>query len=210
MSASNLEVVTWFPGVTVCLLSAADLQGQQSSPTPTHTPPANLCDSLLAIVLHLLLSPGTSTDNFSPSEPSPRHSRAPGWWPRAQDSGEKGRGDARWASGWWCFCGGEAGGWDWESNQAAKGGERESKTEGGKQRERRSLTVEETAGTNFSLAAASVRTHFIRSAELLSKEEGRQKFFFFAFLYLFFPKLLASGRATLSITATFPCSCMGL
>lgn len=28
--------------------------------------------------------------------------------------------------------------WDWESNQAVKGGERESKTEGGKRRERRS------------------------------------------------------------------------
>lgn len=95
-----------------------------------------------------------------------------------------------------------------------KGGERESKTEGGKQRERRSLTVEETAGTNFSLSAASVRTHFIRSAELLGKEEGRpaaENFLLCIFTsFYFFLELLASGRATLSITATIPCSCMGV
>lgn len=94
-----------------------------------------------------------------------------------------------------------------------KGGERESKTEGGKQRERRSLTVEETAGTNF-LSAASVRTHFIRSAELLGKEEGRpaaENLILCIFTsFYFFLELLASGRATLSITATIPCSCMGV
>lgn len=69
MSASNLEVVIWFPGVTVCLLPAADLQGQQGTPYPLapptrHTRPLEIYVTLSGYCAPPPLIPGHISGQF--------------------------------------------------------------------------------------------------------------------------------------------------